>query len=142
MKKIISIIVLIVILVVIALIAMPKNNNNSTVIEVGNKQALVWNTSSVSSPKVMVNIIKKVSSNPNTYELVRTVSENTSNDGSATWVPSTNDVNDNLLVEIGCTPTENECRAQTISSDLAVIDSSKYQNVASAYKAIESAENN
>lgn len=110
-------------------------------IEVGNKQALKWTASNYTSSDVKVNIIKKVSSNPNRYELVRTVSEKTANDGVATWVPTTSDIGNNIFVEIGCKNSQVACRSAVTSSSLAVVNSNKYMNTASAFSALENADN-
>ncbi|MDQ5893724.1 MAG: hypothetical protein QG640_737 [Patescibacteria group bacterium] len=110
-------------------------------IEIGNKQALKWTASNYSSDNVKVNVIKKVSSNPNRYELVRTVSDKTLNDGVATWIPAKSDIGNNIFVEIGCKDTVKACRSAITASSIAVINSNKYMNTASAYSALESTDN-
>ena len=110
-------------------------------IEIGNKQALKWTASNYTSDNVKVNIIKKVSSNPNRYELVRSVSDKTPNDGVATWIPAKTDVGNNIFVEVGCKDTAKACRSAITGSSLAVVNSSKYANVASAYSALEKEDN-
>jgi peptidoglycan hydrolase-like protein with peptidoglycan-binding domain len=110
-------------------------------IEVGNKQTIKYSSTNYTSPKVKVNIIKKVASNPNRYEFVRTVSGVNSNDGSATWVPTRSEIGSNILIEVGCIESETACRAGITSATLAIVDSTKYQNTASAFDAIERADN-
>ena len=110
-------------------------------IEVGNKQALKWTASNYSSDNVKVNVIKKVSSNPNRYELVRSVSDKTLNDGVATWIPAKSDIGNNIFVEIGCKDTMKACRSAITSSSLAVVNSNKYANVAGAFSALEKEDN-
>lgn len=110
-------------------------------IEIGNAQKITWNSQNYSASDVKVNIIKKVSSNPNKYELVRSVNGNISNDGSATWIPAKSDIGNNIFVEIGCKESKNACRAGITSASLAVIDSAKYANTASAFDALEKADN-
>jgi hypothetical protein len=120
--------------------AAPLSNITSE-IALGNTQNVTWNSNDISSGRVTVNVIRKVSDNPATYSLVRTVAISTENDGSATWVPSNKDLGGNLYVEIGCTKTASACRADISSSQLAVLDSSSYLNTANAYQAIEAAMN-
>jgi peptidoglycan hydrolase-like protein with peptidoglycan-binding domain len=110
-------------------------------IEVGNKQTVTWGSTNYDSSDVKINIIKKVSSNPNRYELVRVVSDKTLNDGSATWVPAKSDIGNSIFVEVGCTESKVACRAAVTASSLAVIDSTKFANTASAFNALEKADN-
>jgi hypothetical protein len=110
-------------------------------VALGNTQNVLWNSQDITSNQVAINVIRKVSDNPASYELVRTVATSTANDGSATWAPSSKDLGGNLYVEIGCTKTASACRADISSSQLAVLDSSSYLNTANAYQAIEAAMN-
>lgn len=110
-------------------------------IEVGNKQTLKWTSANYSSGNVKINIIKKVASNPNQYELVRSVSDKTLNDGSATWIPAKSDIGSDIFVEIGCKDSQNACRSAVTTSSLAVVDSNKYANTASVFDALEKADN-
>jgi len=113
----------------------------TTTVALGNTQNVDWNSAGISSERVAVNVIRKVSDNPARYELVRTVATSTENDGSATWVPSDKDLGANLYVEIGCTASASACRADVSSSQFAVVDSGLYLNTASAWQAIEAAAN-
>lgn len=123
-----------------ALLSLTSHKGGET-IEVGNKQALKWTASNYSSTDVKVNVIKKVSSNPNRYELVRSVSDKTVNDGVATWIPAKSDIGNNIFVEIGCKDSKVTCRSAITSSSLAVINSNKYMNTASAFSALEKEDN-
>ena len=123
-----------------ALLSLTSHKGGET-IEVGNKQALKWTASNYSSSDVKVNIIKKVSSNPNRYELVRSVSDKTVNDGVATWIPAKSDVGNNIFVEIGCKDSKTACHSAITSSSLAVINSNRYMNTASAFSALEKEDN-
>ncbi|MEK7463946.1 MAG: peptidoglycan-binding domain-containing protein [Patescibacteria group bacterium] len=123
-----------------ALLSLTSHKGGET-IEVGNKQALKWTASNYSSDNVKVNVIKKVSSNPNRYELVRSVSDKTLNDGVATWIPAKSDIGNNVFIEIGCKDTTKACRSAVTASSLAVVNSNKYMNTASAYSALEKEDN-
>lgn len=110
--------------------------------ETGQTQTVKWSSNNYRLSDVNVNLIRKVSDNPVRYELVRTISDNTKNDGNATWVPAATDVGTDLSIEIGCNLSATACQASnSVSSNLAVINSDRYSNTASAYQAIE-AENN
>ena len=106
-------------------------------VSLGAVQSVIWDTSKYPGSQVSVQVIRKVSDNPATYELVRSVSASTANDGSALWVPSEKDLGDNLFVEVGCQLSDTACRASISSSPLAVNYSSDYLNVANTYQAIE-----
>lgn len=110
-------------------------------VEVGQTQTVAWTSDANAPSTVRVNIIRKVSDNPARYELVRTVASK-SNNGTATWVPAKSDIGANVSVEIGCGPTANACdAAENTSGALAVIDSNRYANTASAFEAIEQSSN-
>lgn len=110
-------------------------------IEIGNKQTIKYSASNYTASNVKVNIIKQIGSKPNRYDLVRTVSASTSNDGSVTWVPTRAEIGSNILVEVGCGESANACHAGVTSGTLAVVDSTRYQNTASVFDAIERADN-
>ena len=111
-------------------------------IELGKTQTVAWTSSNYAPATVRVNVIRKVGSNPNRYALVRTVASATKNDGSATWVPSTLDVGSGISLEVGCAPSKVACQSGVnTASSLAVIQSTKYTNTASAFQAIEASNN-
>ena len=117
-------------------------NPISGTIEAGQKQVIKWTSQNYPASDVSVRLIRKVASNPAQYELVRTISDSTTNDGSATWVPATTDVGTDLVLEIGCKPSAVACQSATsFGTSLAVIRSDRYSNTASAFQAIEAADN-
>ncbi len=62
-----------------------------------------WETSGY--PKgvgVNINLIKKVSSDPDEYVLVRKIAEDTSNDGKYRWFPSKDETGDDYFIEVTC----------------------------------------
>jgi hypothetical protein len=157
MKKTLFIVIaLAIVLVAIAYITTPSQDTDTATstasltlispvggtIDVGEQTDVRWVSNNYSSDKVAVNIIRKVSSNPNTYELVRTVTSETSNDGSAVWVPAVTDAGDNTFVEIACVESDQACTASTPVSSLAVINTGAYANTAAVYDAIEKSANN
>ncbi|MEK7646733.1 MAG: hypothetical protein AAB381_03525 [Patescibacteria group bacterium] len=111
-------------------------------VEVGDLQKIGWTSDKYTPATIAVNIIRKVSDNPARYELVRTVTSATENDGSAVWVPAKADVGANTFVEVGCTVSAQACRSSVTSSALAVVDTGRFANTASVYDAIEKRENN
>lgn len=111
-------------------------------VEVGNQTNVRWTSQNYTADKVAVNIIRKVGDNPTRYELVRTVTSGTSNDGSAVWVPAKTDAGADTFVEVGCTLSAQACTATNPTIALAVVDTGMYANTAAVYEAIEQSENN
>lgn len=109
----------------------------------GQTQTVKWSATNYAAPTVSIRLIKKVSSNPARYQVVRTISAATANDGSATWVPSAVEAGvSGLSIEVGCAPSANACQAgNSTGSTLAVTRSTRYSNTASAFKAIEASVN-
>lgn len=108
-------------------------------VEVGVPQKIVWTSSNYEPDTVNINLIRKVSDNPATYELVRTVAGNKTNTGNATWIPNQNDVGSAAAIEVGCSLSENACTSISgISRPLAIVHTDRNTNTASAYEAIES----
>ena len=125
-----------------ALVGMQPNGLSNRNVNVGQTQKVLWSSNGINSNTVSVNLIKKVSDNPATYALVRTISVSKINNGSATWVPAASDVGNGLSLEIGCTPSTQACAAiDNHTSDLAVVASPAYANTAAAYQAIEAQAN-
>jgi hypothetical protein len=111
-------------------------------VELGQRQNVAWTSFNYAPKTVAINIIRKVSDNPARYELVRTVSVATLNDGSAVWVPAPTELGSNIYVEVGCVLSNQGCTASYSADSLAVIDNGRYSNTAAAYQAIENKENN
>lgn len=107
-------------------------------IEVGQTQNVNWTSDNYGSSNVKINLIRKVSENPNRYELVRTIATSTMNDGVAVWVPAPTDMGKDLSIEVGCVGTTQTCQAtDATDSSMAVINTGRFSNTANAYKAIE-----
>ncbi len=109
--------------------------------EVGKLQGIAWTSRNYGSDTIAVNIIRKISDNPSRYELVRTVSIATLNDGSAVWVPALTDVGSDIYVEVACAVSGQACTASASTASLAVLDTGRYDNTASVLEAIEAAQN-
>jgi hypothetical protein len=113
--------------------------------ETGEAQTIKWTSKNYSQNKVSINLLRKVSDDPATYKLVRVISKSTANDGVATWVPALTDVGEGLIIEVACVSGTQACIAgQTSEANggLAVVKGNRFANTASAYKAIESENNN
>ena len=112
-------------------------------VQTGTTQYVHWTSSRNAPSTVSVNLIQKVSDNPATYQLVRTIVPNTKNDGTAVWIPTTSDIGTGLSLEVACTPTARACSAgDSSASGLAVIDNGMNSNTAAIYQAIEQWYNN
>ena len=82
-----------------------------------------WESQNYSSQSpVNIVLMKKVSDNPNTYELVKTIVANTPNDGGEIWVPTKNEVGSAFKIQIGCgsTGNQNGCIAKTNEGEVAI----------------------
>lgn len=70
----------------------------------GSKTVKWKSTNYPSDAGVNINLLRKVSSSPVSYELVRVIATNSINDGSETWTNQMTDTGD-LYVEIACSST-------------------------------------
>lgn len=113
---------------------------HAATLPVGQAQIVRWTMGAYKAPAVSINVIKKVGSNPNRYDLVRTVSASTKNDGIGYWVPTYSDIG-SVSIEVGCVATKVACKATTPLSQIAVVNSNRFANTASAFQALEAASN-
>ncbi|MEK7106177.1 MAG: hypothetical protein AAB895_02355 [Patescibacteria group bacterium] len=100
-----------------------KNVPNTASLGSIDAQEISW--SSESYPRntgVNINLIRKISDSPMTFELVRTLAQNTENDGSEIWVPTVEEKNSNLYIEVTCSNTENLSQACFVTSSPVKID--------------------
>lgn len=112
-------------------------------VDVGELQHIRWVSSNYGASTVSLNIIRKVSDDPASYELVRQVANATKNDGDAVWVPAPSDVGTGTYVEIGCAESIQSCTATPLpEQSLAVENDGRYANTASVFEAIEAEYNN
>lgn len=118
-----------------------NTNLPSQVVLLGTAQNISWKPENFPTPFVKLSVIKKVSSNPTTYELVRIISEKTANDGSATWIPTNSDLGSNIFVEVGCVDATESCSPSISMTSIAVNYSGSHLNTAAAYQSIESSQN-
>ncbi|MFA6404529.1 MAG: hypothetical protein WCW03_00770 [Candidatus Paceibacterota bacterium] len=114
---------------------------NISSVEVGQVETIRWISEGYIPRTVSINLIRKVSSMPEQYELIRTIATSTMNDGVAIWVPGKSDVGDNLYIEIGCELSQNSCNAGGSISPIAVNDTGRFANTAASYQAIEQLNN-
>ena len=76
---------------------------SKSVIKTGSNQSITWTTENFpAEASININLIKKVSDSPVSYELVRQIAANTENDGSFKWSPKRDELGENLQIEIGC----------------------------------------
>lgn len=109
---------------------------------VGDLQHITWTSSNYAAPTVAINIIRKTSDSPATYELVRQVASSTKNDGDAVWVPALSDVGNNTYVQVACVQSAQACTAAPLNEPVAVVNDGRFSNTAAAYQAIEAENNN
>ncbi len=105
--------------------------------EVGQPQHITWTSQNYNAPTVSINVLRQVSVSPASYELVRTISSATVNDGDALWVPAKSDVGTNIVIEIGCAVSDQGCQSTRSTSPIAVANGVKSANTASVYASME-----
>ncbi len=109
----------------------------SGTLDAGETQKVNWTSLNYGEPNVAVALIRKVSDNPATYQLVRVIAPAKTNTGNATWVPAPTDVGTGLSIEVGCALSRQACTASSPTSQLAVVNDGRFANTATAYQAIE-----
>lgn len=110
-------------------------------VQVGQVQHITWTSQNYNSNTVSINVLRKVSDAPVSYELIRTISAATANDGDAVWVPTKAEVGTNIIIEVACSFSNQGCQAIRSAASLAVVDTGHTSNTASVYSAIEAEEN-
>lgn len=82
----------------------------------GNK-TVTWKTSDYPSDAgVNINLIRKIGESPATYTLVRTIAQNTPNDGKEQWTLEPKENTGDLYIEITCSTTYQFQKGCKISS--------------------------
>jgi hypothetical protein len=118
------------------------NMNSGETASVGNIEHIRWTSTNYAAPTVSIDIIRKVSDNPISYELVRQVASSTENDGDAVWVPAMSDVGPDTYVVVGCAISDQACTATPLPPQpLAVVNTGNSADTAAAYQAIEQLNN-
>ncbi len=79
-------------------------------------RSIKWQTGNYpASAGVNINLLRKVSDSPVSYELVRQLANNTANDGEESWTPAAGEQGDNLYIEVTCSNASafpNGCQLQ------------------------------
>lgn len=105
---------------------------NGESVMIGNSNMVRWQSSSYSSNALVnINLLKQISVNPNRYELVRVIAANTPNDGSEAWVPGSNEVGTNFIIEVTCgsATVNNGCVSGKAPQTFAIVNTG-FQNLA------------
>ena len=79
------------------------------------KQSIVWRPQDINSPRVIISLIKRVSTDPDTYDLVRVLASSTPNIGGYTWTIRPNEVSPDTYIEVGCVFSDSECHSLPIT---------------------------
>lgn len=86
-----------------------------------NNKIISWNTMGFAANETVdVNLIRKISETPATYELVRKLADNTTNDGKLTWSPKEGELEAGLFIEVTCSGEETALSCEVKASPLAV----------------------
>jgi len=93
-------------------------------IDVGDEQLITWETKNFPEGAfVNINLIKKVSDTPKSYEMVRQIGQYLVNDGEESWKPAKSDQGENLFIEVTCAGSgrfKEGCSAAVPQSEFAV----------------------
>lgn len=112
---------------------------SKSVIKTGSNQNITWTTENFpAEASININLIKKVSDSPVSYELVRQIANNTENDGNFKWSPKRDELGENLQIEIGCGNPEkfaNGC-VSSVDNKTFAVEKSFSANLASLWDAI------
>ena len=119
-----------------------KVNVTSTVegaaVNVGEENIVTWESQNFPlGAFVHINLIKKISDNPTSYELVKRIADYSINDGIETWVPTKSDVGENLYVEVTCAGSArfpDGCESD-VTLDSFAIETSLANNLANVFSA-------
>lgn len=110
----------------------------SSKLMVGDKDVVKWQTENFPEGAfVHINLIRKVSDNPVSYELVRQIASYAVNDGEEVWTVEKGDLGGNLQVEVVCagsTRFKEGCVSGQTSNSFAV-ETSFGKNLASVISA-------
>ena len=116
------------------------DSSTSAVIKTGSEQTVEWKTSDFPKEgKVNINLIRKASDSPVSYELIRQLSVSTDNDGSETWTPERSEIGENLLIEVTCAGSDDfqeGCATEAGDGQTFAIKGSFGSNLASIFDAI------
>lgn len=83
-----------------------SSNTNTASIILSKEKVVKWQTSNYpNGVGVNINLLKKVSSSPDSFVFVRNIIKDTPNDGVETWMPSNTDTGGDLYVEVVCSGT-------------------------------------
>ena len=78
-------------------------SSNAASIFFANNRTIHWNTSDyLAAAGVNINLLRKTSSSPNTYQLVRQIAVNAPNTGTATWNRTLSETGSDLYIEVTC----------------------------------------
>jgi hypothetical protein len=91
---------------------------NAAGVVLSNEKTITWRTTGYPTDAgVNINILKKTSSNPSSYTLVRTLAKDTANDGTEKWTPKSNETGNDIYVEVTCSTTYAFSGGCTLSSE-------------------------
>lgn len=96
----------------VSVISIDDNNTNLASIFAAKSKVINWITNDSSkNTTVDINLLKKSSSDPIQYELIRKIVSNTNNDGQYIWNPNAGELDGGYYIEVTCGQnyTEGEC---------------------------------
>lgn len=89
----------------VSIVSVSAESNTASLIMSGSKK-IIWKTKDYPvSAGIDINLLRKISDNPISYEFVEKIAKDTQNDGQETWIPKKNQTGNDLYIEITCSTT-------------------------------------
>lgn len=90
----------------VSLKSISNSNSQTGSLISANEKTITWQTNGYpQGVGVNINLVKKTSTSPSSYSLVRQLFTNTANDGQEKWIPRTGETADNMYIEVTCSTT-------------------------------------
>lgn len=97
------------------------NNANLAAVGAAGSKTIYWKSQNFpAGANVSINLLKKTSSTPNTFELVRSLAKNIANTGSYVWSMQNGDTGTELYVEVTCESSSQFTKGCTSSGPVKV----------------------
>jgi len=84
------------------------NSANAASVILSNSKTISWQTNKYPAQVgININLLRKVSSNPLSYTLVRQIATDAPNNGSYSWIPNPGETGNDLYLEVTCSTSHN-----------------------------------
>lgn len=112
---------------------------NPQVVKEGESQLISWTSENYpENVGVSIYLLKQTEARPTQYAFVKNLKTETPNDGQETWVPQADEVGENMLIQIGCSPKlANVGCSSGVSSNTFTVQPGNSSNLANVISATE-----